>query len=327
MSNTSPLFSVCMVTYNQIGYVKQSIESVLNQIHSYDYEFLISDDCSTDGTQDIIRAYEKNYPNLIKPVYNEQNIGAMKNYFQTLNRCRGKYILFCDGDDFWEPGKVEKQISFMENNKYFDFTYSKMEIKNPHKDKVEYFGRYAANLEDVFIQNPVTSSTLCFKNEMWKEYFKTEQPDNKKWIMEDFPFVIYCFNNYHGFFLDEVLATYNVIDNSLSHQRSITKGYNFSANTRDIKKYFSEKYSVHTDIETNTQILMHCVNSLLRKYVKTTAEEGYHIYKSQNINNFKIFMLCKNRFTNVLYRFFYYTKQAIKIFVPYGIIYLLKKGK
>ncbi len=70
----SPQVSVACVVYNQEKYIKDCLDSLVCQITDFDYEIIVHDDASTDATPDIIRQYEKKYPKLIKPVYEEENL-------------------------------------------------------------------------------------------------------------------------------------------------------------------------------------------------------------------------------------------------------------
>lgn len=72
----NPLLSVCLITYNQAGYIRQSIESILMQRLDVDWEFIIADDYSTDGTREIINEYQKKFPDIIEPLMQKKNVGA-----------------------------------------------------------------------------------------------------------------------------------------------------------------------------------------------------------------------------------------------------------
>lgn len=116
-----PLVSICCITYNHAPYIKQCIEGFLMQKTTFSIEILIHDDCSTDGTTEIIRDYEKKYPDLIFPLYEEENQyqkgKASEIDFYNYKRARGKYIAYCEGDDYWtDPLKLQKQVDFMEAN-------------------------------------------------------------------------------------------------------------------------------------------------------------------------------------------------------------------
>lgn len=96
-----PLVSVCMITYNQSLYIKQAIEGVLMQETDFPFEFIISDDCSTDSTRKICQYYKELYPDKITLLLPEKNLGISDNFYTTLFSATGKYIAFCEGDDYW----------------------------------------------------------------------------------------------------------------------------------------------------------------------------------------------------------------------------------
>jgi glycosyltransferase involved in cell wall biosynthesis len=115
----------CMVSiicnaYNQVKYIKDALNGFVMQETSFPFEVLIHDDASTDGTADIIREYEKMYPDIIKPVYQKENqyskhLGIISKIQK--DRAMGKYVAMCEGDDYWtDPHKLQKQFDFMENN-------------------------------------------------------------------------------------------------------------------------------------------------------------------------------------------------------------------
>jgi glycosyltransferase involved in cell wall biosynthesis len=124
-----------MPTYNQENLVAESIESVLNQ--SYDnWELIIGDDCSTDKTYEILKSYEKRFPNKIKAYRNEKNFGITANCNKLLKRCIGKYIAFTAGDDLFLPNKVLLQVKHMEANPQCLVSYHDVEIFDSETGKV-----------------------------------------------------------------------------------------------------------------------------------------------------------------------------------------------
>ena len=113
-----PLVTVRCLTYNHEKYISQALDGFLMQETDFPFEILIHDDASPDGTADIIRDYEKKYPNIIKAFYQTENQHSQKNgVIGRLLReyTRGKYIATCEGDDCWaSPVKLQSQISYME---------------------------------------------------------------------------------------------------------------------------------------------------------------------------------------------------------------------
>lgn len=117
----TPLVSICCITYNHAQFIRKCLDGFLMQKTDFPIEILIHDDCSTDGTTEIIREYEAKYPDLIFPLYEEENQyqqgKAGEIDFYNYRRARGKYIAYCEGDDYWtDPLKLQKQVDFMEAN-------------------------------------------------------------------------------------------------------------------------------------------------------------------------------------------------------------------
>jgi glycosyltransferase involved in cell wall biosynthesis len=119
MTEHLPLVSISCFTYNHEKFIRQAIESFINQKTNFAFEVLIHDDASTDNTAAIIREYELKHPEIIKPVYQIENQYSksisMSVTFQ-FPRARGKYIAMCEGDDFWvDPYKLQKQVDLLES--------------------------------------------------------------------------------------------------------------------------------------------------------------------------------------------------------------------
>ncbi|MCM3905235.1 MAG: glycosyltransferase [Pyrinomonadaceae bacterium] len=129
-----PLVSVSLVTYNQQEFIRESIESVLNQ--DYDnLEIVIGDDGSQDNTWAIVQEYQRNYPDKIKAFRNEQNLGITGNCNEVLKRCAGKHIAFAAGDDVMLPGKISKQVEVMERDQSVVLCYHDVEAFNSEDGK------------------------------------------------------------------------------------------------------------------------------------------------------------------------------------------------
>lgn len=142
----NPVVSICCITYNHESFIKDALEGFLIQETDFPFEILVHDDASTDETANIIREYEKKYPNLIKPIYQTENqyskvvtVNATFNY----PRVKGEYVAICEGDDFWTcKDKLHLQIAQLKSNPGFKMSFhlaSRMDDQS--KDKVE-IGNY-----------------------------------------------------------------------------------------------------------------------------------------------------------------------------------------
>lgn len=118
----TPLVSICILTYNHASYIAQTLDSMLSQKTAFRYEILIHDDASTDGTDKIIKEYADRHPEIIKPLFEEENQfskSEIKNISGIYNfpRAQGRYIAMCEGDDYWtDDTKLQQQVNYMEEH-------------------------------------------------------------------------------------------------------------------------------------------------------------------------------------------------------------------
>ena len=113
------MLSVCVPTYNHENYIVKALDSILMQKTDYKFEVLVGEDCSTDSTREILKEYEANHPGKFQVFYREQNMHktSCSNARDLKLRCKGKYIVTLEGDDFWtDEYKLQKQISFLESH-------------------------------------------------------------------------------------------------------------------------------------------------------------------------------------------------------------------
>lgn len=93
--------SIIVLTYYHEKYIAQALDSILTQQTNLRYEILIGDDASGDRTPEIIAEYAKQYPEIIRPFFREENLGATRNSWELRQKARGKYVASLEGDDFW----------------------------------------------------------------------------------------------------------------------------------------------------------------------------------------------------------------------------------
>ena len=127
--NKGPKVTVCVVTYNQEKYIAQCLQSIVDQKTNFEFEVIVSDDCSTDKTRKIIEEFASKYSN-VKPLLRTENIGAFENFKQTHALAKAEFVCHCDGDDYWLPGKLQIQADYLQENKTCNVTWTRMRIKN-----------------------------------------------------------------------------------------------------------------------------------------------------------------------------------------------------
>lgn len=115
-----PFVSIIVTTYGHEKYIKQALDSIIMQKVNFNYEVLVGEDCSPDGTRLILKNYEKMYRDRFVMIYRDTNLGSKENELDLIRRSKGKYLAFLEGDDYWiNDQKLQLQIDFLESNPDF----------------------------------------------------------------------------------------------------------------------------------------------------------------------------------------------------------------
>jgi glycosyltransferase involved in cell wall biosynthesis len=112
----SPKVSVCVITYNQEQYIGECLQSLVEQRTNFDFEIIVGDDCSTDGTHGIILDFARRYPHLIRTNFQPYNTGGSKNNLEVHAAARGDYVAHIDGDDYALPGRLQAQADVLDTD-------------------------------------------------------------------------------------------------------------------------------------------------------------------------------------------------------------------
>ncbi len=124
------LLSVFMITYNHENYIRQALDGILMQQTDFEFDVVVGEDASTDNTRKILLDYQKKYPDKLRLLLHDKNIGAIANQHTVFVQCKGsKYIAMCEGDDYWtDLLKLQKQVDFLEANPQYDICSHRFKI-------------------------------------------------------------------------------------------------------------------------------------------------------------------------------------------------------
>lgn len=134
------MVSIICTAYNHAKYIRDALDGFIKQKTDFAFEVLVHDDASTDGTADIIREYEKKYPDIIRPIYQTENqyskgIGIVKTYL--FPKVKGKYVAVCEGDDYWtDELKLQKQVNVLEAHPEIDGCAHKIEVRRASDGRI-----------------------------------------------------------------------------------------------------------------------------------------------------------------------------------------------
>lgn len=247
MSKT-PFVSICSITYNHAPYIRQCLDSMLMQQTNFEFEIIINDDCSTDGTTEIIREYAIKYPEIIKPIFhneNEYQKGTRGMYIKyVFPKTQGKYIALCDGDDYWiDPLKLQKQVDYLEahNNCGLVHTLAKCYIQEKNVYSESLLGRDVKDYETLFHANTICTLTTCFRKDLLDRALR-DITWKSSWAMVDLPIWLYIAFHSNIHFLNEITGVYRFLSESASHSHNIDRRIAFFESAYEISTYFAAKY-------------------------------------------------------------------------------------
>lgn len=176
----STLISICTLTYNHAPYIRKCLDGFVKQKTNFKFEVLIYDDASDDGTREILKEYELNYPDLIKPIYQHENqfskSGGGLNIKYNFNRAASKYIAMCEGDDYWtDEYKLQKQVDFLEANNEYSICFHKVnELVNGNELSASPLNSSVKEetftIEDLANGNLIHTPSVVFRNGLIKEF-------------------------------------------------------------------------------------------------------------------------------------------------------------
>ncbi len=258
--------SVLMITYDHEKFIAQALDSVLMQEVSFDYEIVIGEDCSTDGTRNILIEYQKMHPDKIRLLLPEKNLGMHRNFVETYNACRGQYVALLEGDDYWtSPRKLQKQADFLDAHPGSAICFhaaKAVDELNPVNSFVirPYHENTIFTLEDLLRDNIIPTCSALFRRGLTKDF-----PD---WMFDlrqmDWP--LHILNSQHGTigYLDEYMSIYRV------HQGGVWNRENIASRVEYIIKAYNV-INIHFDFEFDNiiknRILKHTVD-LVRVYTE-----------------------------------------------------------
>ncbi|WP_257984515.1 glycosyltransferase family 2 protein [Neobacillus cucumis] len=212
------LVSISCTTYNHEDYVTDAIESFLMQKTNFDFEILIHDDASTDGTSSIIKEFEEKYPDIIKPIYQTENqhLKGIKASGINVKRAKGKYLAVCEGDDYWtDPYKLQKQVDYMESHPECSLCVHAGYVVSASNKEIQRYSR-PNKINKIYTAEEIIEfgGGLFLTNSM---LYRTELDRNRPGFFEkapvgDYPLAINLALQGTVYYMDELMSAYRVGD-------------------------------------------------------------------------------------------------------------------
>ena len=267
----SILVSINCITYNHEDMIADAIEGFLMQKTNFQYEILIGEDCSQDDTKRIVESYIEKYPDKIRMITSEKNVGARNNSIRLLENSKGKFIAECEGDDYWtDPNKLQRQIDYMTSNPDCSLCFHASEIiQAPNKRTGMIVKPYNESrkspIEDIIVGGGgfLATGSMVYKKELMENppEFYLNAP------IGDYPMQMLLASQGHAYYIDK----------------------NMSAYRKGVKDSWTEKVFNSKDARNNIIKVNEGVIELL---------EGFNSYTNQSyinqINEVKLMLEFKN---------------------------------
>lgn len=302
--------SIHCLTYNHEKYVKKTFDGFLAQKTNFKFEVLVHDDASTDGTVDIIRQYVDKYPDIFKPIYQVENQfskGIKISYEYNFPRIEGKYLAFCEGDDYWcDENKLQKQYDVLEQNPECSMcTHITKKISNSDEKYLGIipehpFKRGIISSKDYLryeLINGWASQTSSFfvRSKYIKEYIMEKPRFSQVMIVGDFPTMLYMINKGDVFFIDEIMSCYRIGSEASFHVLrknneflNLNHIYTLLIGIEEYNKYTSNRYE--QIIRTYMLIKMEQVKEYQKRLEK--QYEPYYIREIYSNRTFRTSLSC-----------------------------------
>jgi glycosyltransferase involved in cell wall biosynthesis len=168
-SRSPKLVSVLVMTYNHERYISQALDSVLMQQTSFAWEVLVSEDCSTDRTRQIVQEYAARHPGLFQLILSEKNLHSNEVIARGIRAAEGQYLALLDGDDYWlTPEKLQNQVDFMERHPESTVCFHQAVVHDERSQQADWYWtapnqKEISTLQDICMDNPIATSSTMFR--------------------------------------------------------------------------------------------------------------------------------------------------------------------
>lgn len=212
------MVTISCITYNHEKYIADAIESFLMQKTNFKFEIIIHDDASIDNTPSIIKKYEEKYPDIIKPIYQQENQYSQGNFISKFitEKAKGKYIAICEGDDYWiDSNKIQKQFDYMEEHPDCSLCVNGGYIVNAKDKKIIGEKKSAVDSKFFTVEDSIAKGGgLFLTNSM---FYRREYDMNlPKFLLEapvgDYPLTINLALQGKVYYMKDLMSAYRVGD-------------------------------------------------------------------------------------------------------------------
>ncbi len=283
------LVSVNCITYNHEKYIANAIEGFLMQKTNFEYEVLIGEDCSTDNTRKIVESYIEKYPNIMRLITSEKNVGGRQNGRRLHENSRGKYIAICEGDDFWtDPNKLQKQVDYLESHPECTLCFHAANIVNETGMPTGKLVRPYKNSTIILMEDIIAGGgEFCATASLM--FLKRTMVNPPRFFLEahvgDYPMQMWTAYQGTAYYIDEMMSSYRTgVIGSWTHQLSsgvnaIEKVFKaLEANNKLLDDFNKETNYKYNEVIEKTKTKKEFEKFLLTNNLKQIKAAKYKVY-------------------------------------------------
>ena len=280
--NNDIVVSILCITYNQAKFIKQTIDGFLMQKTNFNFEILINDDASTDGTAEIINMYETKYPKIFTTILHKENQysrgdrGMFVKYL--FPKAKGKYIALCEGDDYWtDENKLQKQVDFLEKKPDYALCFHPVKVIFENKEEKDHIypetiKETKFTVKELLEENFIQTNSVIYRKQNYSKMHTNVMPQD--WYL----------HLYHAQFgkigfINEVMSVYRRHSEGLWWDSYDNPDNLLRKNGLLNFTLYTEILKIYGDSPVYKKIIYSRINDLFNRIIK--IDKKYH---EKNIN-------------------------------------------
>lgn len=253
LDNREVMVSIHCIAYNQGKYIKETLDGFIAQKTNFRFEAIVHDDASTDNTADIIKEYAEKYPSIIKPIFETENQYSKRDGSLSkimFNHLRGKYIAYCEGDDYWiDPLKLQKQVDFLETHPDYTLVCCNKDeyIQSENKIRVCYKETGTFNINRLIIDNVVTTCSTMIRKDLLLKYYEEIPPKLLNLSFGDYQLWLYMSARGSCMKLKDTMCVYRVCSSGVTKFKNNEQKLDWMHSVLPVIDYYCSNYTIEDD--------------------------------------------------------------------------------
>jgi glycosyltransferase involved in cell wall biosynthesis len=292
-----PLVSIIIPSYNRMETIKETLDSLLNQRCDFPYEIIVGDDNSTDNVRDILFDYKNKYPEQIKLILHDKNIGLGANWATCAKQARGKYLANCDNDDYWHnPDKLQLEVEFLEKYDQYGVVYTDYRTHNRSNQQIQEHQAFINS--NIPLQKAIFSgkyklcnATIIYKKELIDKHIPLDDYIRYQFSLQDWNTWLILAKYTSFYHLPISTATFGIETESITRPKNYSQIEHRFKKEKECYQYLCNLFrdDLHFDEKGyDTYVLSILLNLAYKRFDFKKAKEYAKLLMQQGSNSLKV---------------------------------------